>query len=165
MSFSWCRQTCMNSNEINVWPSVQQLHSTESKYIKIKSIKFRENNSKNVETNFWADNFDRFYRQLDNKKSKLMELTDGESNVFIDINIKSENTDLTMETDESYSLQAVEETGSVRVIVSSESIFGARHALETLIQTIFYDDFSNTLVVSSYYYAGTCNNVDQIIYF
>lgn len=151
MSFAWCRQTCINSNELNVWPSVQQLHySTESKYIKIKSIKYRDNNSKSAMKNFWEDNLDRFYRQLENKKSKLIELSNGESDVFIDINVNSENMDLTMETIESYSLQASEESGSVRISISSESIFGARYALETLIQTIFYDDFSNTLVVSSY---------------
>lgn len=151
MSFAWCRQTCINSNELNVWPSVQQLHySTESKYIKIKSIKFRDNNSKSVTKNFWEDNLDRFYRQLENRKSKLIGLSNGESDVFIDINVNSEDMDLTMATNETYSLQSSEESGNVRISISSESIFGARHALETLIQTIFYDDYSNTLVVSSY---------------
>lgn len=76
-----------------------------------------------------------------------MELTAGESNVIVDININSDNANLTVETDESYSLQTFEENGSVRVSISSESIFGTRHALETLIQIIFYDDFSNTFVV------------------
>lgn len=148
MGFAWCRETCINSNDINIWPSVQQLHSTKPKYIKIKSIKFRDNNSKNAMTNFWEDNFDRFNRQLGNKKSKIKELSDGESDVFIDINVRSENTNLTMETNENYSLEASDDSGSVQISISSESIFGARYALETLIQIIFYDDLSNTLVVS-----------------
>lgn len=148
MGFAWCRQTCTNSNEMNVWPSVRQLHSSDSKYIKVKAIRFRENNSKSAMSNFWEDNLDRFYRQLGNKKSKQKKLSDGDFDVVVDINVHSEETNLTMETDESYSLHASEENGSVKVDISSETIFGARHALETLIQNIFYDDFSNTLVVS-----------------
>lgn len=150
MSFSWCRQTCIKSNEINVWPSVQQMQLIESKYIKIKSLKFHENNSKNALNYFWEENLDRFYRQLENKKSKFIELSDGEYDVVIDMNIHSDNINLTMETDESYNLQASEDGGGVRISISAESIFGARHGIETLIQMIFYDEFSNTLVVSTH---------------
>ncbi len=149
MGFAWCRQTCMNRNEINVWPSVQQLHIAESsRHIKIKSINFRENNSKNLSNPFWEDNIDRFHKQLDNKIPKLSEVSAGQLDVYIDIMVNSEDTNLTMETNESYTLQAFEENGSVRITVSSETIFGARYALESLVQLIFYDDFSNTLVVS-----------------
>ncbi|XP_037045351.1 chitooligosaccharidolytic beta-N-acetylglucosaminidase-like [Bradysia coprophila] len=148
MSFSWCRQTCMDPNETSVWPSVQQQRLDASKYIKINSIRFRENNSRNVKNNFWTDNFNRFYRQLNYKRSKLTELSPGDFDVFVDINVTDlENTNLTMDTTESYSLQTSEENGSVRIMISSETVFGARYALETLVQIIFYDDFSNTLVI------------------
>lgn len=149
MSFAWCRHTCIDPNDINVWPSVQQLQSTESKYIKITDIRFRNNGVKNVRNNFWDDNYERFYRQLNNKMPKSTKRLNGDLDVFVDFNIRSENTNLTMETDENYTLQAAEDNGNVRVTISSETIFGARHALETLVQMIFYDDFSNTLVVSS----------------
>lgn len=148
MGFAWCRHTCINSNETNVLPSVQQLQSIQSKYIKIKTITFRGNNANNAQNLFWEENVDRFYRQLENKYSKLIELSDGELHVVIDININSDNIHLTMDTDESYNLQTSEDANGVKASISAESIFGARHALETLIQMIFYDEFSNTLVVS-----------------
>lgn len=139
----------MNTNEINVWPSVQQVQrSHDYKFIKIKSLTFHENPT-NVANNFWEENFARFFKQLENKKPKLRELSDGEFDVDVTVNVQSSNTNLTMETNEEYNLQAFEDDGSVKINISSESIFGGRHGLETLIQMIFYDDFSNTLVVSS----------------
>lgn len=57
--------------------------------------------------------------------------------------ITSDETELHLDTNESYSLDVLEVEGSVVVTVIAETYFGARHALETLSQLIWWDEFDD----------------------
>jgi hexosaminidase len=65
--------------------------------------------------------------------SDCSELT---NTVTVNLDVLSENTDLNWNTSESYSLQITTDGNQNSVKISSNTIFGARHALETLSQLI-----------------------------
>lgn len=65
------------------------------------------------------------------------------TSVLISTTVNSGQLNLQLETDESYRLETFRTTESVVVEIHAETFFGARHALETLAQLIWWDDFSN----------------------
>jgi hypothetical protein len=60
----------------------------------------------------------------------------GENLMTITFNISSDSTELTQNTNESYSLRLRHSLKKINVKINSYSAFGARHALETLGQLI-----------------------------
>ncbi|XP_054736757.1 probable beta-hexosaminidase fdl isoform X2 [Anastrepha obliqua] len=62
---------------------------------------------------------------------------------------KSGEINLSLDTDESYKLSIAHERGTVNVHITANSFFGARHALSTLQQLIWYDDDDNLLRILS----------------
>lgn len=77
-----------------------------------------------------------------------MNYHDGD-HLIVMFNIQSDNAALNQHTDEHYHMEAYENTGVVIVKIRAETIFGARHALETLAQLIIYDNIRNELQVVS----------------
>jgi hexosaminidase len=61
------------------------------------------------------------------------------------------NTDLTLQTDESYSLSTSidEQNHLVLVTIKSQTYFGSRHGLETLSQLIVWDEIQHSLLIAS----------------
>lgn len=102
--------------------------------------------------NFWSDNKERFVGQLDNKLPRAVRrhpghLDDGQA-LSIKVEVKQLVDRVSTEVDESYSLDGSEALGKVSVLIRAETIFGARHGLETLAQLVVFDDVRRLLVVS-----------------
>ncbi|KAF2899728.1 hypothetical protein ILUMI_06454 [Ignelater luminosus] len=72
--------------------------------------------------------------------------SDGKS-LIVSIDIADpEKTQLTLDTDESYSLKVSETSeGRINATISAPTYFGCRHGLETLSQLIIYDDLRDQL--------------------
>ncbi|XP_050326620.1 probable beta-hexosaminidase fdl [Bactrocera neohumeralis] len=62
---------------------------------------------------------------------------------------KSGEINLSLDTDESYKLSVAHERRTVNIHITANSFFGARHALSTLQQLIWYDDEDNLLHILS----------------
>lgn len=67
--------------------------------------------------------------------------------VKIEVIVTQTVTQLTLETDESYTLDVQTENSVTTVYITAETYFGARHAMETLSQLIAWDERSNSLVI------------------
>jgi hexosaminidase len=76
-------------------------------------------------------------------KNPFPSLRSANAEVKVVLSITSNETRVTMETDESYDLKI--EDGGHKVAISAETYFGARHGLETLSQLISYDDLREAL--------------------
>lgn len=78
---------------------------------------------------------------------KSIKLIDGKHLI---VNIVSKKLDdiLTLQTDESYKIKASEVDNEIVININASTIFGARHALETLSQLIVFDDIRSELQVS-----------------
>lgn len=73
--------------------------------------------------------------------------TAQEQQLNIEVIAKENDAEITLTTDESYTL-AITTSGSVtKAIITAETFFGARHALETLSQLIVWDDLNNNLLM------------------
>lgn len=98
-------------------------------------------------TEFWTVNHERFIRQITAKIVGNVELTVGAS-VDIVINVLSENVQLRVDTDETYSVRIVRGSNQNLVAtIEAETIFGARHGLESLAQMVVYDDVQRRLLM------------------
>lgn len=65
------------------------------------------------------------------------------SSVVISTFVHSTVLTLSIETEESYQLEVSHADGAVEVNIRAETFFGVRHALETLSQLIWWDEFDN----------------------
>lgn len=125
-------------------------------FIKVKPVMARltpNNMQFNILTNrdahndFWTANELRFKQQITAKVPKRIQLTDEGSRLLIAINISNANGKLNHETNEHYHIEVYENTGVVLAKIRAETIFGARHALETLLQLIIFDNIRNELQI------------------
>lgn len=156
-SFMRCRQYCLtNVKTSNIWPMVESITDLNLNYASIKSNgwQFLNNNSKNKNFLFWQNNEERFSKQINAKIPNSIKLpvnNDNAYNIEININVTDagELTKLTTDTDESYRIESVEHTDNkiIEIKIISNTIFGARHALESLVQLIYFDDITIELFV------------------
>lgn len=96
---------------------------------------------------FWKANEQRFKQQITAKVPKRVTLTDEGSRLMIMIEVEHPEVKLNHETNEHYHIEAYENTGVVLVKIRAETIFGARHALETLLQLVVFDNIRNELQI------------------
>lgn len=96
---------------------------------------------------FWTANEQRFKQQITAKVPKRVTLTDEGSRLMIMIEVENPEVKLNHETNEHYHIEAYENTGVVLVKIRAETIFGARHALETLSQLVVFDNIRNELQI------------------
>lgn len=99
------------------------------------------------DADFWSANEQRLLRQIHAKIPKRVQLKDDGQQLNIDINVEKMDDQLTVRTDESYTIKAKELNGAVEVSIVAPTIFGARHALETLSQLIVFDDIRMELQI------------------
>ncbi|XP_072947193.1 chitooligosaccharidolytic beta-N-acetylglucosaminidase isoform X2 [Epargyreus clarus] len=71
---------------------------------------------------------------VDECDGNVTELVD--TRVVVYITVKTANTDLTWDTDEQYMLDVQTKDGSVAVHIVAETVYGARHGLETFTQLV-----------------------------
>lgn len=79
---------------------------------------------------------------------RLCSLQIFEQKVKVSIVVSGADTRLTLETPEAYTLDVVTQDQVTKVNVSSLSVFGARHGLETLSQLIAFDEDEGAFRVS-----------------
>lgn len=134
-------------------------HSTFTGVVRLKNsmarlspieIQFNALNNTGGHDAFWKANEQRFREQLLTKIPAYakMDYHDGD-HLLVMLNIQSDNVALNHNTDERYHMEAYENTGVIIVKIRADTIFGARHGLETLAQLIVYDDIRHELQVVS----------------
>ncbi|KAG5336404.1 HEXC acetylglucosaminidase, partial [Acromyrmex charruanus] len=101
-------------------------------------------------------------RNIDRMKENIKKLGDSASlkadgsNLVIRFKegLNFNNVKLTLETDESYILQVSANDRQVEALITANTYFGARHALETLNQLVAYNDLNSKIhIVSDVYIA------------
>lgn len=113
-------------------------------------IQFNELNSTRRHDLFWKSNEQRFREQLLAKIPTYVKLDYHEgSRLLIMLNILTDDSALNHQTNEHYHIETYENTGVVIAKIRAETIFGARHALETLSQLIVFDDIRNEIQMVS----------------
>lgn len=97
---------------------------------------------------FYQTNEQRFREQLLAKIPSYVKVNtvDG-SRLLIMINVDNTDGKLNIDTNEHYHMEAYENTGVVIVKIKAETMFGARHAIETLAQLIVFDDIREQLQI------------------
>lgn len=155
MGLIQCRQFCGKANGIDFWPmATGHVNGTGVTFLEIsyRLIRFRTIESPGTPKSFWPSNEQRFRKQIRAKsaKGRVVEYAGGAS-LLIDIHVHSSDTKLTMDVDETYKLAiGLDRRYEIVAKIEANTIFGARHALETLSQLIVYDDYTSQLLVSSY---------------
>lgn len=98
---------------------------------------------------FWTANEERFLSQVKRKVPQSVKLDNQGIGLVVDIEVtRPDDLSLSLETNEAYVLSANEVDGNVLVKINAETVFGARHGLETLSQLVIFDDIRNELQVS-----------------
>lgn len=97
---------------------------------------------------FWDANRERFLGQINRKVPKSIKLDNQGLGLIVNIEVvRPDDLLLTLETNESYVLSSNESDGNVVVNITAETVFGARHGLETLSQLVVFDDIRSELQV------------------
>lgn len=96
---------------------------------------------------FYDENKDRLLKQIKSKIPRNVKV-DGGKSVRINVVVESNDAILTMNTNESYAIVTVDTSDAIDVKIESFSIYGARHAIETLSQLVVFDDIRKELQVS-----------------
>lgn len=148
VSLQICRIFC-GSDPGTLWPKATGPVNLKNVVAKINaySVTLSASNYKEHQ-HFWDENKDRLLKQIKSKIPRNVQV-DGGNIVRIDVVVESNDPSLTMNTNESYKILTVERDGTIDVKIESFSIYGARHALETLSQLVVFDDIRNELQVSS----------------
>lgn len=122
-------------------------------------VQFKLVNPNAKSSAFWEANEKRFAQQIKAKIPKSVKMSRDGSQLLLNIDVKSDDLSLNHETDESYVIRTYENVGVVLVKIAANTIFGARHALETLSQLIVFDNIRNELQVSM---VGNGGNADAV---
>lgn len=145
-----CRIFC-GEDAGTLWPRVNGKANLRGKMARIipTEVEFNLINQSKRNDLFWHSNEQRLREQILAKVPhgvKLREDISG-AHLMIMIDVKNENATLGLDTNESYLIHAYENTGVVIVKVKADTIFGARHALETISQLIIFDDIRRELQI------------------
>lgn len=110
-------------------------------------IQYNVLNRTKLHDRFWTAVEQRFREQILAKAPSSVKLRDEGSHLMIMTEILETNDKLGLDTNEHYHIQAYENTGVVIVRIKAETIFGARHAFETISQLIVFDNIRNELQI------------------
>lgn len=158
ISLPVCRLFCTGVDRIpgTLWPkpSGPIRVGTVMAHIDLTKIKVVSPVSPKSNIEFWTKNEQRLLQQVTAKVPKRMrsQLSDGGGGKSLVIGVsvsKPNDARLTQQTNESYTIEAKQDDGvdAVVVNITAVTIFGARHALETLSQLIVFDDIRMELQV------------------
>lgn len=134
-----------------LWPKVNGKIEFEKRTIRLDPtrIEFIFGNEINKNDQFWEANELRLREQISRKVPKPLKLSDEGNGLRIVIDVKSENSKLGLDTNEQYQIHAHPKDDLVEAHIEAETIFGARHAVETISQLIVFDDIRNELQIIS----------------
>lgn len=152
MGLQQCRSTCNHTGGLDLWPlptgTVETNAAISLSQINSNALRFRSVNV-NSGSDFWEVNQERLLRQI-RAKMPNDTIPNGNAEVYsvqIDIIVESNDVKLYIQVDETYTLSVNLVGGDIVARIESNTIFGARHALESLAQLIIYDDVTNRLLV------------------
>lgn len=148
ISLPVCRIFC-GDNIGTLWPRVNGKEKLGNKMARLSPTEMQFNLINQTKRNerFWKANEQRFREQILMKVPHSVNLKDDGSNLMIMIDVKDETAKLGLDTNEHYHIHGYENTGVVILKIKAETIFGARHALETISQLIVYDDIRKELQI------------------
>lgn len=145
-----CRLFC-GDQPGTLWPRVNGKAKLQGKMARLSptDVQFNLINQTKRNDVFWRANEQRLREQIIAKVPHYVKIKDDNdgAHLMIMVDIKDEDAKLGPDTNEAYSIQAYENTGVVIMKVKAETIFGARHALETISQLIVFDDIRRELQV------------------
>lgn len=146
VSLSVCQIFC-GEQPGTIWPLVNGRVELRSKMARLSPIEIQFNvlNQTKQNDNFWSTVEQRFREQILTKVPHSVKLRDDGSHLMIMTEIADTNAKLGLNTNEHYHVQGYENTGVIIVKIKAETIFGARHALETISQLIVYDNIRKEL--------------------
>lgn len=130
-----------------VWPLVNGRIELKSKMARLSPVEIQFNvlNRTKEHDPFWNAVEQRFREQILAKAPQSVKLRDDGSHLMIMTEVADLNSKLGLTTNEHYHIQGYENTGVVIVKIRAETIFGARHALETITQLIVFDNIRKEL--------------------
>lgn len=148
ISLPVCRLYC-GDHPGTLWPRVNGKVELRNKMTRLSPIGIQFNifNQTKANEGFWQLNEQRLRDQILVKVPHSVKLKDEGSQLMVTINVSNEDAKLGLDTNERYHVQAYENTGVVIIKIKAETIFGARHALETVSQLIVYDNIRKELLV------------------
>lgn len=130
-----------------IWPLVNGHVDLKNKMARLSPIEIQFNvlNQTKEHEPFWSSVEQRFREQILAKAPHSVKFRDEGSHLMIMAEIEDPNAKLDLNTNEHYHIQAYENTGVVIVKIRAETVFGARHALETISQLIVFDNIRKEL--------------------
>lgn len=160
-----CRHTCGIEHRglgLDIWPQLTGSISIDNttkilefQPISLQTLQFRHPNVLNNDE-FWTVNSNRFMSQCNAKRpsvasEKISFYTNDLSlaSVMIDIVVQSEVVALRIGVNESYRIRvsSLDANNTITVRIEANTIFGARHGIETLSQMIIYDDLRDVFLL------------------
>lgn len=148
LSLPVCKIFCGN-NIGTLWPQpngLVKLQQTMAR-ITLESVSFNLVKKSGLNAEFWKENEQRLMKQIEAKVPHGVKLPNEGSRLMVLIDVEDENAKLNHQVNEHYHIEAYENTGVVLIKIHAETIFGARHAIETLYQLIVFDDIRNELLI------------------
>lgn len=148
MSLPVCRIFC-GDEPGTLWPKVNGKADLRSKMARLSPVEIQFNlvNQSKRNEGFWTLNEQRLREQILSKAPHSVKLADDGSHLMIMIDVEDEEAKLGMGTNEHYHIQGYTNTGVMIIKIKAETIFGARHALETVSQLIVFDDIRRELQI------------------
>ncbi|XP_037908555.1 chitooligosaccharidolytic beta-N-acetylglucosaminidase isoform X3 [Hermetia illucens] len=147
ISLPVCRLFC--GENVPVWPKPTETIRLDPSTVRIKKsgINFRRPSTRSVDS-LWSAIENRFTNQIEAKVAHTTGLKDEGKNLIIKFSVnESSNYNLESYTDERYKLSLSQTSNEAIAEIKAETIYGARHGLETLSQLIVYDDIRRELQV------------------
>lgn len=152
ISLQACRVFC-GEHPGTLWPRVNGKALLRGKMARISptEVQFNLINQSKRNDVFWQSNEQRLREQILAKVPSYATIKDDGSaaHLMITIDVTDENAKLGLDTNEAYSIQGYENTGVVIIKIKAHTIFGARHAIETISQLIIFDDIRRELQIAA----------------
>ncbi|KAL9896426.1 chitooligosaccharidolytic beta-N-acetylglucosaminidase-like isoform 1-T2 [Glossina fuscipes fuscipes] len=152
LSLPVCYMLCSDTIG-TLWPKPngKVIYDSYLFHIDLGNILFNSSTSPAVYAHLWKVNEERFAERLQNKLPDKEIKNKGGYPIKILINIDNSEfkkvPKLTLNTDESYTLNVTKEDNFIIADIRAKNFFGIRHGLETLSQLIVYDDIKHELQI------------------
>jgi hexosaminidase len=149
MSQGTCLMTCGNGS---LWPyPTGKVDITEDNFAVIGKFSNNFVFANKLESTVLNSAVDSFYDSVHSMKNTKESLLSVDGSSFV-VNVQvtdGTTTVFSMGVDESYTLTTSVQKKQVTTTISAETVFGARHAIETLSQLVSWDSFAGAYVVAS----------------
>lgn len=149
MSLAVCRIFC-DKNPGLLWPQVNGKIALKQSLTAIDPAKIQFTIQSKSDTNdqFWRINEDRLREQISRKVPHSTCRKDVGNPLKIIVNVENDDGKLGLDTNEHYQIKTTKgENGDIVANITAETIFGGRHAFETISQLIIFDSVQEELQI------------------